>query len=748
MDALGTSSSLDTALVGSEPAAKTAQELPDSNLEVLPQAQTVQAQAGGSSKSLQDLLAQQQIPSQHAAHVSNASESAAQAGQNSSSQEPTPVAVPPQPPSSLSAVLPVAPGPVREQQVDATPAPMQLQVTEEVVAAYEAQVEEVEEKKRKKKAKEEAREKHKTKIEFSPAPPQAQAGFVAEAAGDRAEEERERERERENNDKESERDKEKERKKEERRLEREKAREARKWVLRANGGCISVVDIIACALKMEDKEKARNRFSGYRESDPPLRQLEYYVFPGKGANKTPVVKSYEDLYRVLKHFRDPGTLPAGRSSEAKWQSHFSRFVCVHPPAATRVTIELELGHEGHAPGSPEDLHWLPVDDRIINRIRELALVDDPAHGVATLKSVREVLRTFIPELLAAEGLPHVADGDRRFLPDDKCITNHLALARKDHQLVKIRDFLEELRKFSTRCPPRVLPLLLEKLEETRAFVEDSVVNGRRELVTVAGGGAHARLAFHYGISSCFGSASRESQSGVWRAPLPAHLSITDGSGRGTGGSGWQSPGGTMEMEGGGGGFADPSAEAPGVMLKALAFKKRGPGRPPKGSKVHALAEGGEEFLDGGGGGGESADGAGAGAAQRGPGRPRKKRKDSTSSPGAAHAGGREGGDHLTNLTNHFATAAAAAAAQQQQLVVDPSQAHHPSSSYQSLQSSHLARQHSSVQVPHGGGGGGGGGLGDAGGGQHGSIADQFGALQSQQSAQHEIQQHYHWLQQP
>eukprot|EP00850_Spirogloea_muscicola_P018035 SM000161S02417 [mRNA] locus=s161:168603:172575:+ [translate_table: standard] len=364
---------------------------------------------------------------------------------------------------------------------------------------------------------------------------------------------------------------------------------------------------------MADKEKARNRLAGYRDSDPGLRNLATYTFCGKGAVRTPAVRGYWELYRLLGHFRDPGVVAdflldyhgvlmeqwgqqtthnlqayrafngltaivpgtAGPSSfiavvpsyaafldfkrclQLETATHFVQasksnreclswyeFRCHRGPvvkanvrakeehggggaapgeatarkpkesgkagcsakmvvrvpiesscgdhggspagAQNRVTIEMELGHEAHTPGSEEDMLWLPVDDRIISKIRELSLSSDGRGGPMNLRTIREASASgsrppaapvltldFIPYLLQLDGIQRVAKSDRRFHPDDKCITNHIALARKDAQLLHIRGTLEVVRKFLSRCPQRLLPRLLEKLDPVRGFVEDA-----------------------------------------------------------------------------------------------------------------------------------------------------------------------------------------------------------------------------------------------------------------------------------
>eukprot|EP00850_Spirogloea_muscicola_P022476 SM000297S10930 [mRNA] locus=s297:49488:54190:- [translate_table: standard] len=364
---------------------------------------------------------------------------------------------------------------------------------------------------------------------------------------------------------------------------------------------------------MADKEKARNRLAGYRDSDLGLRNLATYTFCGKGAVRTPAVRGYWELYRLLGHFRDPGVVAdflldyhgvlmeqwgqqtthklgayrafhgltaivpgtAGPSSfiavvpsyaafldfkrrlQLETATHFVQasksnreclswyeFRCHRGPvvkanvrtkeehrgggpapgeatarkpkesgkagcsakmvvrvpiepgcsdhggaaagAQNRVTIEMELGHEAHTPGSEEDMLWLPVDDRIISKIRELSLSGDGRGGPMNLRTIREASASggrppaapvltlnFIPHLLQLDGIQRVAKSDRRFHPDDKCITNHIALARKDAQLLHIRGTLEVVRKFLSRCPQRLLPRLLEKLDPVRGFVEDA-----------------------------------------------------------------------------------------------------------------------------------------------------------------------------------------------------------------------------------------------------------------------------------
>ena len=37
-----------------------------------------------------------------------------------------------------------------------------------------------------------------------------------------------------------------------------------------------------------------------------------------------------------------------------------------------ITVELEVGHEGHTPGSAGDMEALPVDERVGERLKELA----------------------------------------------------------------------------------------------------------------------------------------------------------------------------------------------------------------------------------------------------------------------------------------------------------------------------------------------------------------------------------------
>lgn len=72
-----------------------------------------------------------------------------------------------------------------------------------------------------------------------------------------------------------------------------------------------------------------------------------------------------------------------------------------------ITVELEIGHEGHVPGSAADLDTLPVDDRVGDRLKELA---KDGHD---WKSIQAQLHALGSAIVQEEGLHDAAQASTR-----------------------------------------------------------------------------------------------------------------------------------------------------------------------------------------------------------------------------------------------------------------------------------------------------------------------------------------------
>ncbi|GAQ90944.1 hypothetical protein KFL_007060010 [Klebsormidium nitens] len=144
-----------------------------------------------------------------------------------------------------------------------------------------------------------------------------------------------------------------------------------------------------------------------------------------------------------------------------------------------ITVELEVGHEGHVPGSAADVEALPVDDRVSDRLKELA---KEGHD---WKSIQQQLHALGGAIVQQEAAHDAAQNAKRFFPDEKTIKAQLVVeGRKQRDEIskaaqhwsKFRAHLSLLHAWSVLAPKETARTALARVEDIVAFLQPHLEN--------------------------------------------------------------------------------------------------------------------------------------------------------------------------------------------------------------------------------------------------------------------------------